>query len=123
MRSRVAAILIFATVIAACGKSQQAAPASAPSAPAAAAAASAKPSDPKLAKIYEQTCKACHTNPGTGAPQAGDRSAWAPRLAQGMPTLLQHAVNGYKGMPPLGSCMDCSPDEFEALIKFMSGAQ
>ncbi|HZP13861.1 MAG TPA: c-type cytochrome [Nevskiaceae bacterium] len=88
-----------------------------------AATTAAAPSDPNLAKLFHQTCEACHTHAGTGAPQAGDRNAWAPRLAQGMPTLLQHAINGYKGMPPMGSCMDCSEADFEALIKFMAGAQ
>ena len=81
----------------------------------------ADPADPKLAKLYAQTCKACHTTPGSGAPLAGDKTAWEPRVAQGMATLLEHTVRGYKGMPPLGSCMDCSEQEFEALIRFMAG--
>ena len=106
--------LCMALALAACGKSQTAVPAT---------GTAASPADPKLAKIYDQTCKACHTNPASGAPQAGDRNAWQPRVAQGMPALLQHAVQGYKGMPPLGSCMDCTETEFEALIRFMSGAQ
>jgi len=84
-------------------------------------ASTAMPADAKLAKLYGQTCKACHTSPGSGAPQAGDRAAWNPRMAQGMATLLERTVSGYKGMPPLGSCMDCSEQEFEALIRFMSG--
>jgi cytochrome c5 len=79
------------------------------------------PADPKLAKLYAQTCKACHGNPASGAPQAGDRAAWQPRAAQGAKMLLEHAVNGYKGMPPLGSCMDCNETDFAALIAFMSG--
>ena len=85
------------------------------------ATAAVAPSDPKLARLYEQTCKACHTNPATGAPQAGDRNAWQPRLAQGMDRVLDHVINGYKGMPPLGSCQDCGDAEFRALIAFMAG--
>ena len=99
-----------------CGPSPP--PAAAPPANAAAA-----PSDPTLARLYAQTCKACHTNPATGAPQAGDRNAWQPRLAQGMDRVLDHVINGYKGMPPLGSCQDCSEAEFKALIAFMSGTE
>jgi len=95
-----------------CACGEQAAPAG---------GAAAAPADPKLAKLYGQTCKACHTSPGSGAPQSGDRAAWDPRMAQGMATLLDHTVNGYKGMPPLGSCMDCGEKDFEALIRFMSG--
>jgi cytochrome c5 len=85
------------------------------------AAALAAPADPKLSRLYDQTCKTCHTTPGTGAPLAGDRAAWAPRVAQGMPALVERTVRGYKGMPPLGGCMDCSEKEFEALIRHMAG--
>ncbi len=112
--------MFVAIALSACGgKSPE--PSAAPPAAAPATATAAVPSDPKLAKVYAQTCKACHTAPSTGAPQAGDRNAWQPRVAQGMPVLLQHTVDGYKGMPPLGSCMDCTEAEFEALINFMSG--
>ncbi len=47
----------------------------------------------------------------------------APRLAQGIDTLLDHSINGYKGMPPMGMCMQCSEEQFRALIDFMSAAQ
>lgn len=116
VRRKIGALLFAATAcLAACGdKSAPAPSATAPS------SAAVTPADPALAKIYQQTCKACHTNPGSGAPQAGDKKAWEPRVAQGMDVLLDHAVNGYKGMPPLGSCMDCGTAEFEALIRFMA---
>jgi cytochrome c5 len=44
-------------------------------------------------------------------------------MAKGMDTLLDNTINGYKGMPPLGMCMDCGEEEFEALIRFMAGEQ
>ncbi|HUR41888.1 MAG TPA: c-type cytochrome [Verrucomicrobiae bacterium] len=75
----------------------------------------------RLGTLYVQTCMACHTSPGSGAPQAGDRAAWEPRLAQGMDALLAHTIDGHEGMPPLGSCMDCSEAEFEGLVRFMAG--
>lgn len=81
----------------------------------------AAPSDPKLAQLYAQTCETCHTNAATGAPRTGDGAAWKPRIAQGMEVLIDHTINGYKGMPPLGSCMDCEEAEFEALIRYMAG--
>ena len=112
----------IALALAACGgKPPVPAPAPATSIATPTPSGPAVPADPKLAKLYEQTCKACHTNPASGAPQAGDAKAWAPRVAQGMPALLQHAIGGYKGMPPMGSCMDCSQQDFEALINFMAG--
>jgi cytochrome c5 len=79
------------------------------------------PDAARIGRIYVQTCMACHTSPGSGAPQAGDRAAWEPRLRQGMDALLRHTIDGYQGMPPLGSCMDCGEAEFEGLIRFMAG--
>lgn len=79
------------------------------------------PVSPEIAKLYRQTCRACHATPGTGAPPSFDRAAWAPRLEQGMDTLLLHTIGGYKGMPPMGSCMDCGEEEFIALIRYMAG--
>ncbi|WP_439135695.1 c-type cytochrome [Pseudomaricurvus sp.] len=78
------------------------------------------PDDPQLAEIYQTSCRACHIVPGTGAPLTGDINAWKPRATKGMGTLLDNVINGFGGMPPLGLCMDCSAEEFEALIRFMA---
>jgi cytochrome c5 len=37
-----------------------------------------------------------------------------------MPTLVQHAKNGYKAMPPKGLCSDCSDLDLQKLIEFMA---
>ncbi|MGH8457307.1 MAG: c-type cytochrome, partial [Stenotrophobium sp.] len=74
-----------------------------------------------LQAVFDRSCKACHTNPASGAPQAGDSKAWTARIAEGRDTLLDHTINGYKGMPPLGNCMDCKEDQYIALIEYMSG--
>jgi len=78
------------------------------------------PSDPMLKSIYERSCKTCHGLGTPAIPQTGDIEAWEPRMAQGMDTLLDHVINGYGGMPPLGMCMDCDADQFESLIEFMA---
>ncbi|NWE18163.1 cytochrome c5 family protein [Pseudomonas sp. P7548] len=91
--------------------------------PESASAATAMPADPALAQVYDTSCKLCHANPASGAPLTGDRSAWSPRVAQGADTLLDHSINGYNGMPPMGLCMQCSEEQFLALISFMSGTQ
>ncbi len=110
------AIYLAATIaLIACGEKTS------PPAPAATGSVAAAPADAKLAKLYDQTCKSCHSSPGNGVPQTGDVKAWQPLLAQGMPALLDHTINGYKGMPPLGACMDCTEADFEALIRFMAG--
>ncbi|MGF6208315.1 c-type cytochrome [Pseudomonas frederiksbergensis] len=84
-------------------------------------AANAMPTDAALAQVYANSCKLCHANPAAGAPLTGDQKAWEPRVLQGTDTLLDHAINGYNGMPPMGLCMQCSEQEFLALIAFMSG--
>ncbi len=91
--------------------------------PARATAAIAMPVDPALAQVYDSSCKLCHANPASGAPLSGDKAAWNPRVAQGVDTLLDHSINGYNGMPPMGLCMQCSEEQFVALISFMAGVQ
>jgi cytochrome c5 len=49
---------------------------------------------------FKQVCSACHGAGINGAPKAGDKAAWAPRIAEGKDTLYQHAIEGYKGVMP-----------------------
>lgn len=99
--------------LAACGKAPE------PLTPAQSAAL--RPADARLAGLYETSCKTCHTIAGSGAPLAGDRAAWAPRVKQGAPVLLEHTVQGYRAMPAGGQCAGCSAADYQALIAFMSG--
>jgi cytochrome c5 len=83
----------------------------------AAPAASAGPRT--VESIYERTCKVCHAAGVAGAPKTGDKAAWGPRVAQGKPTLYDHAMKGFKGMPPKGTCMDCSDPEIKQLVDYL----
>jgi cytochrome c5 len=111
-----ALLLSLGLSLAACGKGGGAPAASAASTPPPAAS-------PAVQKIYDTTCHSCHSAPVSGAPQLGDAKAWAPRIAQGKDTVLGHVINGYKGMPPMGLCMQCSEDDFVAVTEWMSGGQ
>ena len=82
-----------------------------------------KPKVPDIAALYERSCRSCHTVAATGAPLTGDKAAWAPRMDKGMDVLLGSVVNGFGGMPPFGLCMDCSTEQFEALIQFMASGE
>lgn len=73
-----------------------------------------------LRATYARSCAACHANPAAGAPLAHDTAAWAERLERGLDTLVDNTVSGVRRMPPMGLCMDCSPEQFRALIEFMS---
>jgi len=81
----------------------------------------AEPSDAHLAQLYDSSCRACHGQRGTGAPETGDAVAWAPRRAKGMPALMDSVVKGKNAMPAGGQCFSCTPKDYEALIHFMSG--
>lgn len=69
---------------------------------------------------FQRSCVLCHVTGEGGAPRMGDAAAWSPRLAQGEAVLLQHAIEGYRNMPPLGYCQDCERGDFRALIELMS---
>lgn len=78
------------------------------------------PEDATLAAVYERSCKACHSRGISGAPKTGNKDHWHPRVAKGMDVLMRHTVGGFRAMPPRGACMDCSPEQFEELIRFMA---
>ena len=93
-------------------------PAAQPLTPAQAAAR--HPADPRLAALYDRSCRACHTNRDSGAPLSGDHTQWDARWAKGPGVLLQNAVAGYNGMPAGGQCATCTPADYSALIRFMA---
>jgi cytochrome c5 len=73
--------------------------------------------------LFDAVCSACHGAGIAGAPKAGDKSAWAPRIAEGKPTLYQHALNGYNGktgiMPAKGGRTDLPDDLIKQGVDYM----
>ena len=69
---------------------------------------------------WARTCAMCHVRGEGGAPKIGDAAAWEQRLAQGDAVLLDHTINGFNNMPPLGYCMDCEREDLRAYIRFMA---
>ena len=69
--------------------------------------------------VYNTVCAGCHGAGVMGAPKFGDKGAWAPRIGQGMPTLVNHALNGFKGMPARGGAASLSDDEVKAAVQYM----
>jgi cytochrome c5 len=41
-------------------------------------------------------------------------------MEKGMDALVQSVENGLNAMPPKGMCFDCSSEDYQALIEFMS---
>jgi cytochrome c5 len=70
-------------------------------------------------EIYNGSCMACHATGAAGAPKLGDAAAWAPRIANGMDSLLANATNGLNAMPPKGLCMACSDADLKAAVEYM----
>ncbi|MGL5323942.1 MAG: c-type cytochrome [Aeromonas sp.] len=87
-----------------------------------AAAASSGPRDGET--VFKGACFACHDTGAAGAPKRGDKAAWEPRIAQGIETLKKHAIEGFTGksgmMPPRGTCANCSDEEIENAIHYMT---
>ncbi len=70
------------------------------------------------ADIVNSKCSGCHATGVLGAPKLGNKDDWAPRIKQGMDTLVENAIKGKGGMPPKGGTK-FSDDEIEAAVKFM----
>jgi cytochrome c5 len=76
-------------------------------------------------ELFQQTCSACHGQGIAGAPKAGDKAAWAPRIKEGKPTLYEHALHGFTGssgiMPPKGGATDVPDDIVKQAVDYMVG--
>lgn len=74
------------------------------------------------ALIYQNVCAACHANGVAGAP-APTATAWAPRIAQGVDTLVRHAIEGFQGpgglMPARGGRADLSDEQVKVTVEYM----
>jgi cytochrome c5 len=75
-------------------------------------------------RAWQATCKDCHANPDSDAPQLANRAAWAPRLAKGAAALYASALGGLKGplgteMPARGGNRSLTDDEVRAAVDYM----
>jgi cytochrome c5 len=82
----------------------------------------APPSKADLAmgeKVYTATCLACHGSGVLGAPKAGDKAAWKPRMAKGVNALYDSALNGIRTMPARGGNPALKSAEVKAAVDYM----
>ncbi|MDQ7988986.1 MAG: c-type cytochrome [Candidatus Dactylopiibacterium sp.] len=70
-------------------------------------------------EIVTKICSACHGTGVSGAPRMGDKAAWAPRLAEGMNTVYNIALNGKGAMPARGGRPTLSDDEVKSAVDFL----
>ncbi len=72
-------------------------------------------------KIFESTCVVCHGAGIAGAPKAGDKAAWAPRLKAGMDALYASALKGKGAMPAKGGNNALADAEVKAAVDYLAG--
>jgi len=72
-------------------------------------------------KTYAAACAMCHAAGIAGAPKAGDKAAWKPRIAQGKDVLYTSAIKGKNLMPPKGGAMSLSDADIKAAVDFLVG--
>ncbi|MBI3432164.1 MAG: cytochrome c5 family protein [Hydrogenophilales bacterium] len=81
---------------------------------------------PKVEKsgqeVFEAVCTTCHTPGALGAPKFGNKGDWGPRIKQGYDTLIKHALEGIRQMPPRGGDGDLSDTEVARAVAYMANA-
>lgn len=74
--------------------------------------------------IFNKICIQCHAENSVvpNAPKLTHTADWAPRIAKGMPTLLDHAIHGFNAMPARGGSPDLTDAELERAIAYMANS-
>ncbi|BBP02767.1 hypothetical protein TPL01_01990 [Sulfuriferula plumbiphila] len=73
-------------------------------------------------QVFDEVCTACHTPGALGAPKFGNKADWGPRIKQGYDTLIKHAEQGIRQMPPRGGNPDLSDIEIARAVAYMADA-
>ena len=84
------------------------------------------PNAPRVEKtgeaVYTEVCASCHASGALGAPKYGNKGDWGKRIAQGYDTLIKHAAEGLRSMPPRGGNPDLSDTELARAVAYMTNA-
>jgi cytochrome c5 len=74
-------------------------------------------------EIFGQLCHTCHETGAGGAPKISDKAAWSARVAEGLDTLVKHAIEGYTGksgmMPAKGGNPALTDEQVKATVTWM----
>jgi cytochrome c5 len=71
-------------------------------------------------EVYDAVCTSCHASGALGAPKFESKGDWGPRIGQGYNTLIKHAIDGIRQMPPRGGDGDLSDIEVARAVAFMA---
>lgn len=70
-------------------------------------------------KTYDAACAMCHAAGVAGAPKAGDKAAWKPRIALGKDVLYTSAIKGKNLMPPKGGAVSVADADIKAAVDYL----
>jgi cytochrome c5 len=70
-------------------------------------------------QVYNNACAACHAAGVLNAPKLGAKDQWEARVAQGLDTLVNHAVNGIRAMPAKGGNPALTEENIRESIVYM----
>ena len=69
--------------------------------------------------VYDSACTVCHAAGVAGAPKAGDKAAWAPRMKTGMDALYASSLKGKNAMPPKGGNLSLADADVKAAVDYL----
>ncbi len=72
-------------------------------------------------EVYNKVCAACHAVGVLNAPKVGAKDQWEPRVAQGLDTLVTHAVTGIRAMPAKGGDPSLTEANLKDAVVYMLG--
>lgn len=75
--------------------------------------------DPIVVENYATYCSACHANKAIGAPVLGDKDTWAEVMEKGIEEVYTNGIDGINAMPPKGTAMNLSDDDFKKIIDYI----
>lgn len=73
-------------------------------------------------EVFEAVCTSCHSSGALGAPKFDSRADWAGRLGQGYDTLVKHAIEGIRQMPPRGGDDSLSDLEMARAVAYLANS-
>ena len=80
---------------------------------------SAKVAEVNPEGVYQAVCHTCHETGVLEAPRIDDSAEWKKRLANGLDSLYQIAIQGRGNMPPKGGRADLSDKDFKKVVDYM----
>jgi cytochrome c len=70
-------------------------------------------------EAYEKSCAVCHKTDAMGAPDVGNKEAWAKVMKKGLDKVIHNAINGIGGMPPKGGNMELTDTQIKEIVDYM----